>query len=717
MWRLPISSATLTNASWAGAKVRMIAGNNAGFYIEGDARNSGAGTASVSLTPEGDYPSGVVRPCVYVTDYPAVAEYDLSGGSVTAMLTGTAPYSVQYNDGTSATLTSSSVSITNGNVIASFVDATGSEGKVQCAASTIHLSSGEATQRQTLCAGSAMTAASYTLGGAATSYTLAGLPAGLSEMFDEASRVLTISGTPTASGTYTITTTGHIAPCTAVEISGAVTVNANPSIGTQPAAQTVCSGANATLTVAAAAGSGSITTYQWYKDNVPTGTADESSSSLETGDAGNYYVQVSNSNKCTINSGTVTVTVNPTSTGGAIAGSSTICSGSAAGDLTLSGHTGSVIQWQQSADKAAWTDVDNTTTALSPGSLTQTTYYRAEVKSGVCPVAYSSAATVIVNPVPAAAGSITGPTVMSFNTSATYSVATIAGAASYVWAVTNATVPSPATSNSVTVQFGAAATTATISVYGTNNYGCGTGAASTLSVTVDAGTMQEFNPVGGTIGSTWILTDTRNNVAYKVRLMEDGRYWMVDDLKYPDGCNKTTFSGATAAGSPGKNNIAGFIGDCHNIKDGNTPANRGYLYDWMGAMQNAQAYYKSSWNPNCTANGSSNALCRGICPEGWHLPTGNPTNGEFTLLNTAVNGGSTSSDAGLRAGSNFNGVYGGNSTNTGALSYQGSRAYYWSSSYTNTSNAYYLGFTSTYVGPSYSNSKHLGNTIRCIRNY
>ena len=50
MWRLPISSARLTNSSDAGAKVRMIAGNNAGFYIEGSA-TSAVFTAGVSVTP------------------------------------------------------------------------------------------------------------------------------------------------------------------------------------------------------------------------------------------------------------------------------------------------------------------------------------------------------------------------------------------------------------------------------------------------------------------------------------------------------------------------------------------------------------------------------------------------------------------------------------------------------------------------------------------
>jgi hypothetical protein len=41
----------------------------------------------------------------------------------------------------------------------------------------------------------------------------------------DTAKTVTISGTPTASGTYTITTSGHTAPCTAATISGTVTRN------------------------------------------------------------------------------------------------------------------------------------------------------------------------------------------------------------------------------------------------------------------------------------------------------------------------------------------------------------------------------------------------------------------------------------------------------------------------------------------------------------
>ncbi len=230
-------------------------------------------------------------------------------------------------------------------------------------------------------------------------------------------------------------------------------------------------------------------------------------------------------------------------------------------------------------------------------------------------------------------------------------------------------------------------------------------------------TMQNFFPCTAAANSTWTLTDARADAggqSYKVRLMEDGRYWMVEDLKYPlAACNKTTFAGAKAVGSIGAR-VPGFYGDCRN----NTQAGAGYLYDWMFAMQHKDAYYTSSWNPNCTGNGSSNALCRGICPAGWHLPTGNPTTGEFTLLNKAANGGKTNTDAGLR--SSWGGVYGGYSGSTGTLNHQGSSARYWSSSFYSAGAAYHLYFYSTGVNPATLDGydyKYNGFSVRCVRNY
>jgi hypothetical protein len=92
-----------------------------------------------------------------------------------------------------------------------------------------------------------------------------------------------------------------------------------------------------------------------------------------------------------------TVTVDPTSVGGAVSGgTSPICKGFAPAPLTLSGHTGSVLQWESSSDDINWYPIANTSNTLSPGVLLVTTKFRAVVQSGVCLIVYSNPLTITV---------------------------------------------------------------------------------------------------------------------------------------------------------------------------------------------------------------------------------------------------------------------------------------------------------------------------------
>ncbi len=90
-----------------------------------------------------------------------------------------------------------------------------------------------------------------------------------------------------------------------------------PGITSQPQAQTVCQGANATLSVGADAGYGSINSIEWWRDGVHAG----SGSQIATGTAGNYTARITTSHGCAVNSNTVAVTVNacgPTTTCGTV---------------------------------------------------------------------------------------------------------------------------------------------------------------------------------------------------------------------------------------------------------------------------------------------------------------------------------------------------------------------------------------------------------------
>jgi trimeric autotransporter adhesin len=68
------------------------------------------------------------------------------------------------------------------------------------------------------------------------------------------------------------------------------------------------------------------------------------------------------------------------SIGGIVGGSTTVCSGTNSGLLTLSGQTGNVVRWQSSTTSgASWSNISNTTVNLAYSNLSSTTWYRAEV--------------------------------------------------------------------------------------------------------------------------------------------------------------------------------------------------------------------------------------------------------------------------------------------------------------------------------------------------
>ena len=73
---------------------------------------------------------------------------------------------------------------------------------------TISLTSAAGTDAQSLCVNTAITNITYAVGGGGTGAGVTGLPAGVTGSYSGG--VFTISGTPTATGTfnYTVTTTG-----------------------------------------------------------------------------------------------------------------------------------------------------------------------------------------------------------------------------------------------------------------------------------------------------------------------------------------------------------------------------------------------------------------------------------------------------------------------------------------------------------------------------
>lgn len=205
------------------------------------------------------------------------------------------------------------------------------------------------------------------------------------------------------SGTLSVTATNGCGLSTSRTIN--ITVNPLPTVFNITGGGTICSGA--TGAPISLSGSQTGVSYQ-LKDasnsNVGTAVAG-TGAALNFGNiatAGTYTVLATNTTTtCNqVMNGSATVTVDPVSVGGTVATSTTVCSGTNSGTLTLSGHTGNVVRWESSINGGtSWTTITNTTTSQTYTNLTATTLYRAVVKSGVCAEANSGTATITIDPV------------------------------------------------------------------------------------------------------------------------------------------------------------------------------------------------------------------------------------------------------------------------------------------------------------------------------
>ena len=110
-------------------------------------------------------------------------------------------------------------------------------------------------------------------------------------------------------------------------------------------------------------------------------------------------VSVSDANNCSQNqTGSVVITVDQPSVGGTVNLNHTVCAGSPSNLLTLSGYTGTISKWQSAVSPfTTWNDIVNTANTYTSSNLTEATKFRAVVKSGACPEAYSVPALVAVD--------------------------------------------------------------------------------------------------------------------------------------------------------------------------------------------------------------------------------------------------------------------------------------------------------------------------------
>ena len=211
------------------------------------------------------------------------------------------------------------------------------------------------------------------------------------------------------------------------------------------------------------------------------------------------------------------------------------------------------------------------------------------------------------------------------------------------------------------------------------------------------------------------LKDARDGKTYLVRKYADGKCWLANNLQYGKPSSSSDF--ATYAATTAYNVLGdGLYGVAVEAGDNYD----GYLYNWQAVMQDASAYYNNTY--------TGEAGVQGLCPAGWHVPTGGAS-GEYQSLANAVQGsavsdGCTSSDCATAY--NFFRTASSNAwnattksmiagaANSGSLNTQGTSSNWWSSTVDSTTDAYSLGLNASGIYPQNILDKYYGFSVRCV---
>jgi uncharacterized protein (TIGR02145 family) len=288
----------------------------------------------------------------------------------------------------------------------------------------------------------------------------------------------------------------------------------------------------------------------------------------------------------------------------------------------------------------------------------------------------------------------------------------------------------------------------------------------TIQAPTSAGSIQNYSGCSAlSVGTIVVLTDTRDGQNYRIRKMEDGKCWMIDNLKLAGGTTLTTdntdLDGTEAAyfatawasiSEPVQNSDQHNQGVCLNIDGdglGVTSVTGNYLtcdgtstwstdnaryivyhdptpYRWVcrnGAMINADSLtgcgYLYNWYTT-TAGSNPSSATASICPSGWNLPTSTNAGVLNGSMKTGVpSGSSATNDRTTRPNWLYNGKWQGTT--------HGRYASYGSNSNIGTEGYYMMNYLSSSgslnminIGPSniYTNttiSYYEGGAVRCIQ--
>ncbi|MFN6081757.1 MAG: hypothetical protein ACK44P_03115, partial [Bacteroidota bacterium] len=209
--------------------------------------------------------------------------------------------------------------------------------------------------------------------------------------------------------------------------SSTTTVTVTPATagGSVSGGTTICSGATSgTLTLSGNTGNvvrweSSVAPFNSWTSISNTTTAHTSGALTQT----TAFRAIVQSGTCaSANSDSSIVVVLNQVSKGSVSGTTNICTGSTS-NLTLSGHTGSIIRWESSvAPFTSWTVISNTSSNYTSGVLSQTNAFRAVVGNGSCSNVNSDSFVVVVAPQTVGGLTIGGTSICTGSGSAPLSV-------------------------------------------------------------------------------------------------------------------------------------------------------------------------------------------------------------------------------------------------------------------------------------------------------
>lgn len=314
--------------------------------------------------------------------------------------------------------------------------------------------------------------------------------------------------------------------------------------GTITSSQTICSGGDPAAFTVTSAATGTSLTYQWQSSSdgivfanngLPTTPTYDVPTGLTTT---TYYRRIAtgsaNTVICTANSNTIKITVTALpDAAGTITGFNNVCE-----TQTGTSYSVPVIT---NADTYFWTYSGTGVTMYLDTTNAMTMDFSSTATSGILSVnginscgngTTSPTYSITVNPLPGDAGTITGTTtVCQGETTLFYSIPAVTNADNYVWNYSGTGAIISGSTNSITIDFSATATSGILTVKGGNN--CTTGTVSPdFNITV--------NPVpqGSFTGNSICTADTRNGQLMWVASSGPGPY----SLTYNDGIANRTVS-------------------------------------------------------------------------------------------------------------------------------------------------------------------------------